>query len=112
MRVHVEVHPVFHREGDDLTLTVPVTFAEAVLGADLKVPTLEGDPVTIRIPAGTPSGRRFRVKGRGFHHGSTRGDLMVTVEVIVPTQLTDAERAAVETLRDAGTPAPRSHLGV
>ena len=73
--------------GDDLTVTVPVTFPEAALGADVKVPTLDGDTVTVRIPAGTRSGHTFRVKGRGVARRRTQrrpGDLLVTVEVAVP----------------------------
>ena len=62
--VHVSPHTLFGRKGRDLTLTVPITFTEAVLGADVTVPTLEG-PVVVRIPAGTKSGRTFRVKGKG-----------------------------------------------
>src|SRR5690606_1675145 len=63
--VSVSDHALFGRNGRHLTLTVPITYPEAVLGADIRVPTLEGDPVTLRIPAGTRSGRTFRVKGRG-----------------------------------------------
>lgn len=112
VRVHVDPHPVFGREGDDLLVTVPVTFAEAALGADLRVPTLDGDPVTIRIPAGTPSGRVFRVKGRGISTSHGTGDLLAAVEVVVPTTLSDGERSALEALREASTQSPRSHLGV
>jgi molecular chaperone DnaJ len=110
--VHVGSHPLFGRKGNDLTLTVPVTFPEAALGADITVPTLDGGPVTLRIPAGTRSGRTFRVKGRGVAHGKSSGDLLVTVEVTVPTRLTDAERKAVEELAAAGDASPRAHLGV
>lgn len=114
VRVHVGTHPTFGREGDHLTITVPVTFPEAVLGADVKVPTIEGDTVTIRIPSGTPSGRTFRVRERGVTHagGRQRGDLLVTVEVAVPVSLSDAERRAVEALRDASETSPREGLGV
>jgi molecular chaperone DnaJ len=110
--VHVGTHPLFGRKGNDLTLTVPVTFPEATLGADITVPTLEGAPVKLRIPAGTRSGRTFRVKGRGVPHGKSVGDLLVTVEVAVPTRLTDAERKAVEELAAASDESPRAHLGV
>ncbi|MCU1485051.1 MAG: dnaJ [Actinomycetia bacterium] len=110
--VHVGSHPLFGRKANDLTLTVPVTFPEAALGADVRVPTLDGDPVAIRIPAGTRSGRTFRVKGRGVANGKSSGDLLVTVEVAVPTKLTDAERKAVEELAAASDESPRAHLGV
>jgi molecular chaperone DnaJ len=109
---HVGGHALFGRKGRDLTLTVPVTFPEAALGADITVPTLEGAPVTLRIPAGTRSGRTFRVKGRGVPAGKGHGDLLVTVEVAVPTRLSDAERRAVEELAAASDESPRAHLGV
>ena len=110
VRVQVEPHPLFGRDGDHLTLTVPITFAEAALGGEATVPTLDGSPVTIRIPAGTRSGRRFRVRGRGVATGRSNGDLLVTVEIDVPTELNDAERSAIEALAAAGT-SPRAHLG-
>ena len=110
---HVGAHPVFGRKGGDLTLVAPVTFPEAALGADIRVPTLDGDPVTLRIPAGTRSGRTFRVKGRGVPRSSGgAGDLLVTVEVAVPSRLSDAERRAVEELAAASAESPRAHLGV
>ena len=100
--VHVRHHPLFGRKGDNLTLTVPVTFDEAALGAEIKVPTLRGSPVTLRIPAGTPNGRVFRVRGRGAtRKDGTKGDLLVTVEVQVPAQLDEAARAAVTAYREA-----------
>lgn len=110
--VHVDGHPVFGRRGKNLTLTVPVTFAEAALGTTVTVPTLD-DPVTLRIPAGTASGQTFRVKGRGVPSGGRRGggDLLVTVEVTIPKKLTDEQRSAVEALARVSDAAPRDHLG-
>jgi molecular chaperone DnaJ len=100
--VHVRHHPVFGRKADNLTLTVPVTIDEAALGAEIKVPTLGGNPVTVRIPAGTPNGRVLRVRGRGAaRKDGSKGDLLVTVEVEVPAQLDDAARAAITAYRDA-----------
>jgi molecular chaperone DnaJ len=100
--VHVTPHRVFGRSGDNLTLSVPVSFAEAALGAEVKVPTLDGPPVTLRLPAGTANGRTFRVRGKGAtHRDGTRGDLLVTVQVAVPTELGAEARSAVEALRDA-----------
>lgn len=108
VRVHVDKHPVFGRDGDNLTVTVPVSYPDAVLGADVKVPTIDGDSVTIRIPPGTPSGRIMRVRNRGVPRGGdARGDLLVTIEIAVPTELTDEERRAVEALRDVMTSSPR-----
>ena len=88
--VHVDSHPLFGRRGKNLTLTVPVTYPEAALGTTITVPTLD-EPVTLRIPAGTPTGQTFRVKGRGVPSGGRRGggDLLVTVDVTVPKKLND-----------------------
>jgi molecular chaperone DnaJ len=110
--VHVERHALFGRRGRNLTITVPITFAEAALGADIKVPTLSGEPVTIRIPPGTKNGRTFRVKGRGTATDNGAGDLLVTVEVTVPEELSDEQRKAIEALAEAEAESPRAHLGV
>ena len=87
IQLQVKPHPIFSRKGENLTITLPVTFAEAALGADIKVPTMAGDDVTVRIAPGTPNGRTLRVKGRGIVKGSTTGDLLVTVEVQVPQRV-------------------------
>jgi molecular chaperone DnaJ len=110
--VRVAPHPLFGRSGDDLTVTVPVTFPEAALGAEVQVPTLDGSPVTIKVPPGTKSGRTFRVRGRGIKTPKRQGDLLVTVEVAVPAKLSRDERKAVEALAAASTESPRAHLGV
>ncbi|GIH70224.1 molecular chaperone DnaJ [Sphaerimonospora thailandensis] len=100
--VHVKPHRVFGRSGENLTVNVPVTFPEAALGAEIKVPTLKGMPVTLRIPEGTPNGRTFRVRGRGTaRKDGTKGDLLVTVQVAVPQHLDDKARSALEEFRDA-----------
>lgn len=100
--VKVRPHRLFGRKGDNLTLDVPVSFDEAALGADIKVPTLGGVPVTLKIPAGTPNGRTFRVRGKGATKADgTQGDLLVTVEVQVPAVLDAAAREAVEAYRAA-----------
>ena len=100
--VTVSPHRLFGRTGDNLTLAVPVTFAEAALGGAVRVPTLDGSPVTLKIPPGTSNGRTFRVKGRGVtRKDGSRGDLLVTVEVAVPAKLNSAARSAVEAFRDA-----------
>jgi len=85
--LHVKPHPIFARKGENLTLTLPVTFTEAALGADIKVPTMSGDDVTVRIAPGTSNGRTLRVKGRGITKGTTTGDLLVTVDVQVPQRV-------------------------
>lgn len=100
--VRVRPHPVFGRKDDNLTIDVPVSFDEAALGADIKIPTLSGAPVTLKIPAGTPNGRTFRVRGKGAQRpDGTRGDLLATVEVQVPASLPEDARAAVEAYRTA-----------
>ncbi len=113
--VHVAPHPLFGRKGDNLTLEAPVTFDEAALGAEIKVPTIDGAPVTLRIPAGTPNGRVLRVRGRGAtKQDGSKGDLLVTVAVQVPAELDEASRAAVAAYREAraaqGAGDPRAAL--
>ena len=94
--LHVKPHAVFSRKGENIALTVPVTFTEATLGGDIKVPTLAGDEVTLRIAPGTSNGRVLRVKGRGITKGATVGDLLVTIEVQVPQRV---EGEALEALK-------------
>jgi molecular chaperone DnaJ len=110
--VQVKVRPddLFGRSGDDLTLTVPITFAEAVLGTDLRVPTLDG-PVTLRVPPGTPSGRKLRARGKGVaRKDGEAGDLIVTLEVVVPTTLSEEARQALKEFATRTPAAPREHL--
>lgn len=106
----VTPHALFGRDGQNLTVKVPITFAEAALGADIDVPTLDGDKVTVRIKSGTQSGSRHRVKGRGIASTKARGDLIVTVDVVVPTDPTDEERRVIEELAKVSTANPREHL--
>jgi molecular chaperone DnaJ len=94
--LHVKPHAVFSRKGENIAITVPVTFTEATLGGDIKVPTLAGDEVTLRIAPGTSNGRVLRVKGRGITKGATVGDLLVTIEVQVPQRV---EGEALEALK-------------
>ena len=94
--VHVGEHPVFSMAGRDLRVTVPVTFAEAALGAQVDVPTLAGETVRVKVPAGTPSGRVLRVKGRGVTTPKGTGDLLVTVQVAVPQKLSRKAKQALE----------------
>lgn len=111
--VSVAPHPLFERSGKrDIRLVAPITFVEATLGADISVPTLDGN-VKLRIPAGTPHGKTFRVAERGVTDakGAT-GDLLVAVEITVPTELTDEQRELLEKFRDNGPEEnPRAHLG-
>jgi molecular chaperone DnaJ len=110
--VRVRPHKLFGRNGDNLTLNLPVTFTEAALGADVSVPTLSGQRVTLKIGPGTPNGRTFRVRGKGVHKADgTSGDLLVTVEVQVPHALNDTAKEALESFAAAlGESDPRSSL--
>jgi molecular chaperone DnaJ len=110
--VHVKAHPIFGRKGDNLTLTAPVTFTEAALGAEIEVPTLGGAPVKLRVPQGTPNGRTFRVRGKGVaKRDGSKGDLLVTVEVLVPAALNEQARQALNNYAAAvGSADPRAKL--
>lgn len=111
VRIHVGKHPLFTRRKNNLRVTVPITYTEAALGADISVPTLDGQ-VTLRIPAGTDSGKTFRIKGRGVAANGTVGDLLATVEVAVPDTLDDDTRELLEALKAKEPANVRSHLGV
>ncbi len=106
VQVLVNEDPIFGREGKNLTLQLPVTFEEAALGADVKVPTYGGEPVKLRLPPGTQHGRKFRVKGKGI----AGADLLVTANVVVPQNLNKAQRAALEAFASASTDSPRAYL--
>ncbi|MGO1165159.1 MAG: DnaJ C-terminal domain-containing protein [Janibacter sp.] len=110
LTVSVGRHPVFGRDGTNLTLDLPVTFAEATLGATIAVPTLDGSSVKVKVAPGTPSGRVLRLKGRGVVTAKAKGDLLAKVQVVVPTDLSDAEREAIEVLRDSRDDDPRADL--
>ena len=107
VNVHVTPHPFLGRKDDHLTITVPITFPEAALGAKVSVPTLDG-PVTVKIPAGTSSGRTLRVRGRGVP--GKNGDLLVTVEVAVPQKLSSEAKKHLEAFAAAAPDDPRAHL--
>lgn len=97
VKVSVASDPVFGRKGDNITVTVPVTFAEAALGADISVPVPRGTQVTMKVPAGTPNGRTLRVKGKGIAgKGDAFGDVLVTIDVAVPQKLDSDAREALE----------------
>ena len=98
--LHVKPHPIFSRKAENLTVTLPITFAEAALGADVKVPVMSGDEVTVRIAPGTPNGRTLRVKGRGITKGSHTGDLLVTVDVQVPQRVDGKALEALKTFAE------------
>lgn len=109
--VKVREHPVFRLDGLHLRLDVPVTFAEAAMGATIEVPTLSGDPVRLKVPAGTPSGRVLRVKGRGVQSKKGTGDLLATVQVAVPGHLSGDQKKKLEAFAESlGTESPRADL--
>jgi DnaJ-class molecular chaperone len=92
--------PRFARQGEDLAVTVPITYPEAVLGADVRVPLLDGEQITVRIPPGTPSGLTLRVRGQRAPSAGGQGDILVTVEIDVPRQVSEPERRAVQALAE------------
>jgi len=106
----VTPHPVFGREGAHLTIRLPITFGEAALGADIEIPTLGGSPVTLRLKPGTQSGSRHRVKGKGIAMNKSHGDLIVTVDVVVPNRLTQDQKSAVEYMAKSFSQSPREKL--
>jgi len=110
--VHVTSHPVFGRKGHNLMIDLPVTYAEATLGAEVDVPTLGGMPVRLRIPPGTPSGRTFRVRGKGVADSNgDRGDLLATVQIVVPPSLSPDAKEALQAFKAAASEAdPRADL--
>jgi molecular chaperone DnaJ len=113
VRVRVRPHAVFGRKDADLTVELPVTFAEAALGANVQVPTLNG-PVTLKVPAGTASGKTFRVRGKGAPRPKKggNGDLLVTVRVEVPSKLSKEQREVLRRLQAVEGESPRRRLGV
>ena len=99
--VGVPKHQIYSRDGDNLRIEVPITFGEATLGATVEVPTIDGDVVKVKVPAGTPSGKVLRVKGRGVRGGSALGDLLVEFIVAVPAHLSGVAKGHLEKLMAA-----------
>ncbi|MFA5787062.1 MAG: molecular chaperone DnaJ [Actinomycetota bacterium] len=112
--VEVEAHPLFERRGADLVISAPLTFPEAAMGTTIRVPTLDGGPVTLKIPAGTPPGKTFRVRGYGAPkgRGGERGNLLVTVTIQVPGKLSSQERDALERYASLRKDDPRKGFGL
>jgi molecular chaperone DnaJ len=110
VRVMVSPHLIFGRRGRDLTVEVPVTFPEAALGAEIQVPTFNGGPVKLKIPAGTQSGKTFRVRGKGVEANGAKGDLLATVKVAVPSKLSKESKELLHKLAEIETASPREHL--
>ncbi len=113
LRVTVTPHPFFERRGDDLRLKLPVTFGEAALGAKVEVPTIDGKAV-MTIPAGTQSGQKFKLSGKGFIKPGTteRGNMYVSVEVAVPRFIDAGARIAIDEIERAYPENPRRSMGV
>jgi molecular chaperone DnaJ len=110
VRVQVAKHEVFGRKGNDLLVTVPITYPEASLGAHIQVPTLDGS-VTLKIPAGTPGGKTFRIKGKGSPRKGGHGDLLATVQVDVP-KASREQKKLLEQYQETLKESPRRSLGV
>lgn len=109
VEIHVTPHKDFRREGDDLVVRVPITYPEAVLGAEVRVHRLDGTPVAFKVKPGTTSGQRFRLKGHGIETAKGVGDLIAVAELMVPKEPGAAERRAVEELAKF-TPSPRAEV--
>ena len=109
--VRVQPDAVFGRTGRNLTVRLPITFAEAALGGSVRVPTL-ADPVTVKVPPGTPAGKVLRLRGRGVpaEGKKTAGDLLVTLDVQIPTELSDEQRAAIDALAGVFGDDPRAEV--
>lgn len=101
VRIHIRPHAVFRRQGNDLICEVPITFQEAAVGGSVEVPTMDG-AATIRVPPGTRSGQRFRLKGKGAPHPrqTSRGDLFVDVQIVPPGDLDETSRRLLQELSD------------
>ena len=99
--IHVEEDPVYSREGNDLRMTLPVTFAEATLGANVELPLIDGSTVTVKVPAGSDSGRTLSLKGRGVATKKGTGDLLATISVVVPKDLTPEQLDSIKSLADS-----------
>lgn len=99
--IHIEEDPVYSREGNDLRMTLPVTFAEATLGANVELPLIDGSTVTVKVPAGSDSGRTLRLKGRGVATKKGTGDLLATISVVVPKDLTPEQLDSIKSLADS-----------
>ncbi len=118
VRASVASHNLYERQGKNLVLEVPLSFEEAVLGTTLKVPTYDGEKVEMRIPAGTSSGTKFRIKGKGMPYSrpknnstdTKKGDLLIRVEIDVPKKLNSSQKKAVQDMGKLLKPAPREHL--
>lgn len=112
VKVHVAKDPIFARKGNDLVVTVPLSYSEVALGTKVSVPTLDG-PVTLKVPAGTPSGKTFRVRGKGVAPAKGKtGDLLAKVEIKIPRRLSKAEKKLLEQLATYDDDSIRSHLEV
>ena len=110
LRVKVKPHPLYQRDGDDLRMDLPVALHEALLGAEVTVPTLKGR-VSLRIPPETQNGRTIRLAAQGMpRNGGGHGDLFVTVKVVLPTKLSDNERDCIREIGERHPEDPRRHL--
>jgi molecular chaperone DnaJ len=107
--VNVAAHDLFGRKGNDLTLKLPITYSEAALGANVNVPTLDGE-VTLKVPAGTQPGQTFRIRGKGAPKKGGRGDLLVTAKLQVPKRVSRDEKQLLRQLQETETHPPRRHL--
>jgi DnaJ-class molecular chaperone len=107
LKLRIQAHPYFRREGNNIILEVPVSVAEAILGAKVDVPTLDGSRLTVKVPPGTSSGARLRLKGKGI----AGGDQYIEIKVVVPSTIDDKSRQLIEEFARLNPQNPRSGLG-
>jgi len=99
--VHVTPHALFKRDENNLLMTLPVTFTEATLGADITVPTMSGEDVKVRLAPGTSNGKKLKIKGHGIHRNHEQGDLILTIDVQVPQRVDGKAKQALEDFAEA-----------
>ena len=104
IRISVKKHPLFKRKGDDIMVSVPISFSQAVLGGSVDISTLEGKTIELNIPSGTESGRIFKISGKGIPHfqGYGRGNLFVELAITTPKKLTKKQKELLENLKKEG----------
>ena len=108
--VKINEHKLFKVDGADIKITVPITPSEAALGAKIQVPTLQGK-INLTVPSGTNSGKVLRLKGLGFVNGQEKGNLLVTLDIVVPSNLTEEEKELYKKLQEANSYNPRENMG-
>jgi DnaJ-class molecular chaperone len=111
LKIHIDTHPFFRREGNDIIVSVPISISEAILGGPVDVPTIDGPLLTMKVPPGTSSGKRLRLKGKGIKAGDKEGDQYVEIAIVVPKIDDPASLEAIKTFAERNKQNPRAELG-